>query len=214
MVRRVHEKAERNLEDRIDFRRVGYEIEPRFDNRENRRDAESGHGQVIREAADHLHEAGIKCDLFLRLALGGEIDTFVIRIHRPARKGNLSGVLSQRGRPLRQDHPRLIAVVDHRDQDGGVAQTLLVDAEHHVGVESVIAMGKIRWSRSGHLVFGPMPAGTRAEIRRVEALHGAVHQLWRSSSAIAITGKVAPSERMTNMAMPSISASSPCSRSS
>ena len=87
-------KAKGRLEDLVDFERVELERERRFDQRDQRRNAKSGAGEIRIEPAEGLDEPFFEPDFLFRLAQR-RLARGLARVDLPAGKGDLTRVGAQ-----------------------------------------------------------------------------------------------------------------------
>lgn len=129
----------------------------------------------------------------------------VFRIHRTARKGDLTGMLAQIRGALGEDDAGVFAVVDDGDEDCGVLQMQGLEIGYDARVQqevAVIAPGSL--DRPPRLL-------QRAATEFVGGVWVTAHRDKASSSAAGMIGKIAPADLTQNISTPSTAMVSPSS---
>ena len=139
MVRLIHQKGERHLEDVGDFRRIGFDIEWRRDQRHDRPDQITGAGAVGIEITERFDARRIERNFFIGLADGSGRRIAITGIDAATRKRDLTGVRRQMRGAFGKEHSQRCGCAN-RNQYRSVLKQYAV-GHLKVGVEVEIA----RW---------------------------------------------------------------------
>ncbi len=119
-------------------------------------------------------------------------------------------MIAQRLGPLGKDHPRLVAVIDDRNQHRRILQPDTIAGKSHTRIEDMIAdipsFAILPLGNTLAILQDPPP-----EVGSGKCHQFSSHRASASSSSAGMIGNTSPPERTENIARPSISITSPSS---
>jgi hypothetical protein len=130
VIARIHQEAERHLEDLGHLMRGKLQRETRAHQTDHGHHGKAGAGDIGIQRTEHADMAAVQSDLFLGLAQSRRDHVRILGIDAAAGETDLPGMVGQMRGALGQDHAFAVFIGHDRHQHGGRIERALAERRH------------------------------------------------------------------------------------